>query len=253
MVDEQKPVISVVMGVLNGGALVERAMDSFAKQSLARKELVVMDGGSTDETVSILERRSKEIAYWRSEPDRGLYDAWNKALDHCRGDYIGFIGCDDVFADDGALERLATYALASEMPDLICSLNVLVDDDGNFVKAIGAPWNWTGMKRSMNLAHSCLLHRADLFDRHGRFSTNYRIGADYDFLLRLGPEARAAFVEQITVRVGANGMSHTKWTKTYREHWHLQANNPHVGLGTATRNLAGNVARYAYRKLRRRR
>ncbi len=212
-----------------------------------------MDGGSTDDTVSILKRRSADIAYWRSEPDRGLYDAWNKAIDHCGGKYIGFVGCDDVFADPAALERLAHQAEAQDWPDLVCSLNVFVDDRGNFLKTIGGPWSWKGMTRAVVVAHSCLLHRADLFERYGRFTTQYKIGGDYDFLLRLGPNARAGFVEQITVRVGSNGMSHRLWTTTYREHWHLQARNPNVGLRVATRNLIGNVVRYAYRKLRGRR
>jgi glycosyltransferase involved in cell wall biosynthesis len=248
-----RPIISVVVGVLNGGKYLEHMLDSFSRQSLARKEIVILDGGSSDNTVEILERRSSEIAFWRSEPDRGLYDAWNNSLAHCRGEYVGFVGCDDQFADDRVLERLADRAVAAEFPDLVCSLNVLVDDDGRFIKVIGAPWDWHGMKRSMNLAHSCLLHRRQLFERHGAFEPDYRIGADYDFLLRLGPTARAAFVEQISVRVGANGMSHRLWTTTYREHWHLQARNPHVGLRLATKNLAGNVMRYAYRKIRGRR
>lgn len=251
--NQDRPMISIVLGVLNGGSMLEHLIDSFCGQTLERKELVVMDGGSTDDTVSILQRRAADIASWASEPDRGLYDAWNKALARCRGEYIGFVGCDDQFADPGVLERLANHASSAGRPELVCSLNALVDPQGKFLRTIGAPWNWAGMKRSMNLAHSCLLHRADLFEKHGRFTTEYKIGADYDFLLRLGPNTRASFVEQITVRVGADGMSHRLWTTTYREHWHLQARNPHVGIGTATRNLAGNVARYAYRKLRGRR
>ena len=247
------PLITVVMGVLNGAHLIERALDSVRAQTLVRKELVIWDGGSTDGTVDILRRRSDEIAFWTSAPDAGLYDAWNKALPHCRGEYVGFIGCDDVFATPHALERLAEGAETAGHPDLVCSLNVLVNDEGGYLRSIGAPWNWHTMRRSMNLAHACLLHRRDLFDRHGAFAAEYRIGADYDFLLRLGPEARAAFVEQITVRVGANGMSHRLWTRTFREHWHLQARSPHVGPLMAARNLAGNVARYGYRKLRGRR
>lgn len=247
------PLITVVVGVLNGGKYLDQMIESFSRQTLARKELVIIDGGSTDSTLDILNRRSAEIAFWKSEPDRGLYDAWNKSLAHCRGEYVGFVGCDDQFADDRVLERLARQAEADAFPDLVCSLNVLVDEHGRFVKVIGAPWNWNGMKRSMNLAHSCMLHRRALFERHGGFHANYRIGADYDFLLRLGPEARAAFVEQISVRVGADGMSHRLWTTTYREHWQLQASSPHVGVALATKNLAGNVMRYAYRKLRGRR
>lgn len=245
------PLITVVMGVLNGAHLIEGALDSFRAQTLPSKELVIWDGGSTDGTVEILQRRSSEIAFWTSSRDSGLYDAWNRALPHCRGAYVGFLGCDDVFASPQALERLAEAT--GEAPDLVCSLNVLVDREGRFLRTIGAPWNWPTMRRSMNLAHACLLHRRDLFAEHGPFNADYRIGADYEFLLRLGPATRAAFVEQITVRVGADGMSHRLWNRTYREHWRLQAGSPNVGPWIATKNLAGNVARYGYRKLRGRR
>ena len=250
---QTRPVISVVIGVLNGAELIEKAIDSFSAQTLRDKELVVLDGGSTDGTVEVLRRRSAELAYWRSEPDKGLYDAWNKAIDHCRGAYIGFIGCDDEFADPDALARLARAADQTPPPDLICSINALVDGRGRFLKAIGAPWDRPGMRRSMNLAHSCLLHRAELFQTHGGFATDYRVGADYEFFLRLGPETRAAFVEQITMRVGGDGMSHRLWQTRLREHFRAQAKSPDIGLRVATMNLAGNTARFAYRKLRGRR
>lgn len=246
------PTITIVVGVLNGASLIEKMIDSFCAQTLEAKELVIWDGGSTDGTVDILKRRSADIAWWSSGKDRGLYDAWNKALDHCRGDYVGFLGCDDQFADNGVLQRLADRAVIAK-PDLICSLNVLVDANGKFLRTIGAPYNFASMKRSMNLAHACLLHRRALLDEVGRFNPQYRIGADYDLLLRLGPETKAEFVEQISVRVGGDGMSHRRWRSTYYEHWHLQANSPHVGTSVATKNLVGNVARYAYRKIRGRR
>lgn len=247
----EAPICSVVVGVRNGAATLERLIDSFSSQTLAGKELVIKDGGSTDGTLDILKRRSGDIAYWTTAPDRSLYDAWNSAIDHCRGRYICFMGCDDEFADPASLERLARHATTE--PELICSLNVLVDENGHFVKLSGRPWTWDGMKRALVLAHPGLLHRRDLFERYGKFDDSYKICGDYEFLLRLGPNPRTVFVEQITVRMGADGMSHRRWRTTLGELWQLQSRHPDVGVGTATRNLTGNVARLLYRRLRGRR
>lgn len=249
----ERPLFSVVVGVLNGGRSIEKVIDSFASQTFARKELLIKDGGSTDDTIAILERRSADIAYWTSSPDKGLYDAWNSVLPQCRGEYICFLGCDDVLADRMSLERLAASAMQEPPPDLICSVNSLVDDDGTFVRITGKPWSWRGMKRAQVIAHPGMMHRAELFQKFGAFDPSFRIGGDYEFLLRLGPQARAAFVDQVTVRVGGNGMSHVKWKKTVREIWRLQARNPEIGVVTATKNATGNVARILLRKLRGRR
>jgi glycosyltransferase involved in cell wall biosynthesis len=247
------PLCSVVVGVKNGAKSLEKLIDSFVAQTLDRKELVIKDGGSTDGTLDILERRKADIAYWTSAPDRSLYDAWNTAIDHTRGKYICFLGCDDELADPVSLERLARHAESADPPELICSINALIDDDGKFVKLSGNPWSWTRMKRALVLAHPGLMHRRDLFERYGKFDDSYTVCGDYEFLLRLGPNPRTVFVEQITVRVGSNGMSHRRWKTTLGELWRLHARHPEVGTVDATKNLSGNVARLLYRKLRGRR
>lgn len=248
----ERPLVSVVIGVLNGARTLERCIDSVVQQTLPRRELIVQDGGSTDATVEILQRRTADIAHWTSEPDRGLYDAWNRALAHCRGEYICFLGCDDELADPFTLERLAPFMTRPEPPDLVCSLAAHTDARGRFVKTLGRAWDWAGMKRSQVIAHPGMLHHASLFARHGTFDQDYRIAGDYEFLLRLGPATRAVFVDQITVRMGANGMSHRLARRTFREIWQAQARHPEIGMGIATRNYGANLARFAVKNMKKR-
>ena len=89
------PRISVVIAVYNGAQTIQRALDSIFEQTYRDLEVVVIDGGSTDGTQAILEHNASQIAYWVSEPDRGVYNAWNKALDHVTGDWVCFLGADD--------------------------------------------------------------------------------------------------------------------------------------------------------------
>lgn len=244
------PTVSVVVGVLNGGRTLERCIDSVAAQSLTTKELIIKDGGSTDATLEIIERRKRDITLFESGRDRSLYDAWNVAIERCRGDYVCFLGCDDQFAHPYALERLVAQSPSSDPPELICSLNAVVDSSGNYLRTLGQPWSWEGMRRANVVAHPGLLHRRDLFSRYGNFGTDYKIAGDYEFLLRLGPTTKSLFVDQVTVRMAAGGMSHRRWRTTLREVWRAQAGHPDIGVAVATKNYGANLARFAWKKLR---
>lgn len=242
----ERPLVSIVVGVLNGEATLARCLDSVAAQTLASRELVVQDGGSTDGTRALLAARGAEIAAWRSERDRGLYDAWNRALELCRGEWICFLGCDDQFADADSLAQLVAHARADS--DLVCSRNAMVDADGRFIKLTGHPWRWEHIRQRQVVAHPGMLHRAALFQRHGKFDTSYRIGGDYEWLLRLGPEARAVFVDRVTAKIGADGMSHVKWQTTLRERWRAQARHADIGPLAATRHVGTDLLRYWYKR-----
>lgn len=243
-----EPLISIVIGVLNGARTLERCLDSISGQTFQSRELVVQDGGSKDGTVEILQRRSSEIAHWNSSSDGGLYEAWNKALDHCRGNWICFLGCDDEFAYPESLGTVAKQTHAANDPELICALAALTGDDGKFIRIVGRPWNWQEMKRTQLVAHPGLLHRADLFARYGRFKSTYRVAGDYEFLLRLGSQTRAAFVDQVTIRMGAKGMSHKLFPRAFRENWKAQAHHPEIGRIAATRNYGVAWAKTIARK-----
>ena len=102
-----RPRISIVISVLNGAATLERCLASVLEQDWPETETIVIDGGSTDGTPATLERFRPHLAWCESKPDRGIYHAWNKALDHATGDWIAFLGADDRIRDRRVLARLA--------------------------------------------------------------------------------------------------------------------------------------------------
>lgn len=243
------PLISIVVGVLNGARTLNACIDSIAKQEFRDFELLIKDGGSLDGTRTILERRNRDIAYWCSEPDRGLYHAWNSMIQRARGRWICFLGCDDQLADRGTLGRLAeVIRTEGQTADLICSLAAITDASGRFVKVLGRPWDFERLKVQQDVAHPGLLHRAELFERHGVFDTEYSIAGDYEFLLRLGPSVRTTFVDQITVRMGAYGMSHSRAHTVFRETWRAQARHRNIGRWRATSNLSVNYLKLAVKR-----
>ena len=101
------PLISVVIAVYNGKATLQQCLDSVTQQTYSHVELIVIDGGSTDGTVDLIRANAQKIAYWISEPDRGIYNAWNKALAQAKGDWICFLGADDYLWNAQVIERMA--------------------------------------------------------------------------------------------------------------------------------------------------
>ncbi|MGZ8195151.1 MAG: glycosyltransferase, partial [Methylosarcina sp.] len=81
------PLISIVVAVYNGREVLQQCVDSIASQTYKNKELIVIDGGSKDGTVDLLMKNQDRIGYWLSEPDKGIYNAWNKALPKVRGEW----------------------------------------------------------------------------------------------------------------------------------------------------------------------
>ncbi|MEQ1667696.1 MAG: glycosyltransferase [Sulfuriferula sp.] len=88
------PLISIIIAVYNGKATLQQCIDSVVQQTYSNKELIIIDGGSKDGTVELLEENRNKFSYWESEPDRGIYNAWNKGLTQAKGEWICFLGAD---------------------------------------------------------------------------------------------------------------------------------------------------------------
>src|SRR5439155_13950516 len=95
MTARQTPLVSIITIVYNREAYLEQAINSVLQQSYPNIEYIVIDGGSTDNSVSIIKKYASKIQYWVSEPDNGIADAFNKGLMKANGNIIGFINADD--------------------------------------------------------------------------------------------------------------------------------------------------------------
>jgi glycosyltransferase involved in cell wall biosynthesis/nucleoside-diphosphate-sugar epimerase len=206
-----QPRISVVVAVFNGAATLQRCIDSVLHQSYADRELILIDGGSTDGTQEILRRNSANLAYWVSEPDHGIYHAWNKALPHARGEWICFLGADDYLWAPDTLERLAPV-LASAYPPVrvVYGQVALVNERGGEMQRVGEDWGHARRRftEMMCLPHTGLMQHRSLFEVHGAFDESYRAGGDYEMLLRELRTGEALFVPDLVVAgMGYNGVS----------------------------------------------
>jgi len=201
------PFFSVVTAVFNGAATLEATIASLRRQTFRNFEYVVLDGGSTDGTVRLLEKHGSEIAYWRSERDSGIYDAWNKAISVARGQWISFLGADDVYCPDALAQYAATIAGQAQAQLQYVSSRVRLVKAGKAVRTIGTAWSWPAFSRYMTVAHVGSMHHRSLFEEYGRFDQSYRLCADYEFLLRPRERLRSAFLDQVTAEMALGGVS----------------------------------------------
>lgn len=198
------PLISIVVATYDNSATLQQCIDSVVKQTYPHKELIVIDGGSKDGTVELLEVNSQKIRYWISEPDRGIYHAWNKALVKAEGEWLCFLGADDYFWDEHVLSLMAAQLRkVSPRIGVVYGQIMLVNDKGERLYRIGKPWERLKprFQHGMCIPHPGLMHRRSIFERHGGFNESFRIAGDYELLLRELKAADAVFVPEV-VTVG---------------------------------------------------
>jgi len=197
---DSEPLISVVIAVFNSVKTFMRCIDSVSRQTYKNHELIVIDGGSTDGTRDLIEKNIKLITYWESEKDRGIYHAWNKALQVARGEWIYFLGADDYFANRNVLAHVTRYIRQAPQTQRVMYGRVIqVREDGSVIGTLGSRWDRKRFFQEMTIPHQGIFHHRSLFRDHGQFNEQFEIAGDYEFLLRELKSGDPGFIADITV------------------------------------------------------
>lgn len=176
--------ISVIMAAWNAERTIGAAVESFLAQDHPERELIVIDGASTDRTRAIVEGFASPLIRLVSEPDRGIYDAMNKGLARVTGEGFGCLNADDCYARPDAL-RLIAAGLGQA--DLVSgTLHFVREHDGGAPVRVWrpAPFRKGAHARGYSLPHPTTYARRRVLERVGPFRTDLRSAADYDWLLR---------------------------------------------------------------------
>lgn len=175
----ETPLISVIMVIFNAGHLIEECINSVIRQVDVCVELIIIDGGSGDSTLEILQKYDEAIDYWVSEKDCGLYDAMNKGLSLISGDYVYFLGADDRLIP-GSFARVAANIMQHDAKKAVFYGDVYLPNrhrlyDGRF----------NPVKLAIrNICHQSIFYPAEAFVET-KYDLKYPILADYDLNLRL--------------------------------------------------------------------
>lgn len=188
MSQPQLPKISVVTPSYNQGTLIEETIQSVINQRYPNVEYIVIDGGSTDETVSILEKYKDIFAYWVSEKDAGQTDAINKGLARVTGDIVAILNSDDVYLP-GALDYVAKQFLDDPSlrwmtaPSLYFGPGLGSDQADVLITDI--PQTKSDWLIRQTVPHPSTFIRKEVMDQHGFFDASYYFTMDYEYWCRL--------------------------------------------------------------------
>lgn len=180
------PRISVITPSFNQGQFIEETLRSVLTQDYPNLELIVIDGGSTDQSVKIIRRYAPQLAYWVSETDRGQSDAINKGFARTTGDIVAWLNSDDLYCP-GALQKVADYFHANPDAGAVIGDLEIIDSAGNLIdlkKAIPVTFRH-------NLYSGCAVPQpATFFTRQalaltGELDTMLQYQMDYEFFLRM--------------------------------------------------------------------
>jgi glycosyltransferase len=203
--------VTVITVCFDSAATIAETLASVAAQSHTDIEHIVIDGASKDTTLQRVREHGAHVARVLSEPDCGIYDAMNKGLALARGELVGFLNADDVFAGPQCVARLAAAA-ATEGTDAVFGdlVYVRAENTQSIVRRWSSgPYGVSRLRYGWMPPHPTFYVRRALLDQVGGFDTTLRIAADYDFMLRclLRPGMRAGYVPQPIVRMRMGGIS----------------------------------------------
>lgn len=216
--------ISIVTAVYNRGNVLPSAIGGVLRQTWKDAEYIVVDGGSTDDTVDVLREWEPKFGgrmRWISEPDKGIYDAMNKGIRMATGDVVAILNSDDFYHRTDTLTKVA--AAFEEDPELqvVYGDNVWVngaEPDKVIRYANGDNYNWFTARCGVMPPHATFFVRKENFEKYGYYDTSYKICADFErelyFLEKLKLKSQYLPFDFMTMRVGGVSSSGFKgyWT-----------------------------------------
>ena len=211
------PLVSIITVTHNTEKTLLRTLDSVRAQTYQNIEHIIIDGGSTDGTLELIQANEDAIAYWRSERDNGIYDAFNKGVVLTTGQYIGILNADDYYEPD-QIESAVAVLLKTEAPFVHGDI-VMHGWKGLDVPLLGDPDYASRIAQGMPaIFQVTVLCQADVFKRCGLFSTRYLVAGDFEWFLRLAQQGYiGAHSPSIRAHMQAGGISTTRQRRTMLE------------------------------------
>jgi glycosyltransferase involved in cell wall biosynthesis len=210
--------LSIITVVKNGAETIEETIRSVIGQTYHNIEYLIIDGGSSDATTEIIKRYEARVAYWVSEPDKGIYDGMNKGIKAATGDVVGILNADDIYADDSGIESVATAMSQNKAES--CYADLAYVDRRNVNKVVrywmGGKFYRERFKRGWMPPHPTFFVKREIYRKYGAFNTYFAVAADYElmlrFLYRYG--ISTIYIPRLLIKMRTRGKSHPGFLNT---------------------------------------
>lgn len=179
--DVQYPLVSVITAVFNGAETLEKSIKSVLTQEYENIEYIIIDGGSDDGSLEIINRYKQKIAYWTSEPDNGIYHAMNKGLEKAGGEYILILNADDFLVSNAI--KSAVEKIIKTNADY--SVGKVIFENSRMIASPVFPLKANHVYQEMFYPHVSALISKTAYEKAGPFNCSYRIAADFDMALKI--------------------------------------------------------------------
>jgi len=189
--------ISIVTPSFNQDRYIEQTIQSVLSQDYPSIEYMIVDGGSTDETVSIIKKYEEKLAFWVSETDRGQTDAINKGFERAKGDILAWINSDDTYAPGAIAAAVKCLQEHPEVGMVYGDCNY-IDESGNVIGKFNArQTNYRLLRQGYtHIPQQTMFFRAELWKQVGPLDPSFYFAMDYDLWTRIAAHTQIRYIPQ---------------------------------------------------------
>jgi len=226
--------VTLITATYNSGASIKTCLDSVVSQDYDVFEYLIIDGKSSDETLSIVEDFQQKYPFIKliSEKDEGIYDALNKGVLLATGDVIGFVHSDDLLASKTVISEIVATLKNEKLDGVYGDLEYVRKEDTSKVVRFWKSRSFNSKLLSMGWmpAHPTLFLKKEVYEKHGFFNLRYKISADYDFMLRILKDDSLKFgylpkvITKMRVGGASNGSINNIINKTKEDYRAIRSN-----------------------------
>ena len=203
--------ISIITTTYNSASTVEQTIQSVLNQSYTNIEYIIIDGGSADGTLDILNRYKSQLYKIISEKDNGIYDALNKGIDLATGDIIGILHSDDFYIGSNVIENVANAFNQNQCDALYANLYYVDKDDTNKIKRKWHSGNYSegAFLNGWMPPHPTFFVKKEIYNRLGKFNLQFVTAADYELMLRFihKNKIKLTYLNEFIVKMRIGGKS----------------------------------------------
>jgi glycosyltransferase involved in cell wall biosynthesis len=242
-------IVSIITCSFNSDASISDTLTSILNQTNNEFEIISIDGNSLDNTNNIISNSLRSSDFHLSEKDNGIYDALNKGIKNANGDIIGILHSDDVYSSTNILEQVNALFSKTNCDGVYGNLNFI--KNGKIVR------KWESRKfvpfllnKGWMPPHPTLFLKKVVFEKHGLYDTNFKIAADYDFILRIFKDESLKFeyLPITIINMSIGGVSTSGFRnlirKSFEDYKVLKKNNMKYPLLILFRKIVGKISQF---------